>query len=152
VLPATPPRILRGRTRERRAISLAGAWAGEYGYDAPARSVNVPFNAILHEREGAVTGFTEEPNTFGDPAAERLLAEIDGRRAGHEVRFTKTYDGAGGVCHAVIYQGEINAESTRIDGIWSISTVRGPFYMVRASAAVEEEVEAEAEAEADPET
>ena len=144
-----PPRVLRGRTRTKAVrASLEGAWTGEYGYDALPRA-SVPFNATLEEIEGALTGWIDEPNTFGHPGARRLYARIDGARRGSEVRFTKTYDGVGGVRHAVLYQGEANAAFTRIDGVWSAGGARGPFYMTRWRAAEDaDEIEGETEAEA----
>lgn len=143
--PLPPRRILRGRTRGKKQLSLSGAWSGEYGYDISAKE-NVPFNAVMGDSGGVLTGTIDEPNTFGDPGAARLFATIEGTRAGREVRFAKTYNGAGGVRHVVIYQGEANDDFTRIDGVWRASWQRGPFYMTRAApAAAEESVEREAE-------
>jgi hypothetical protein len=145
----TPPlrRTLLGRTRGRgRLASLAGPWSGEYGYDVPTTRENVPFNAVLGETEGALTGVIDEPNTFGDPGADRLFANVSGRRDGRDVRFTKIYNGAGGVRHSVEYRGEANAAFTRIDGVWQVSWLRGPFYMTRYVATTEADAETEAEA------
>ncbi len=142
-----PPRALHARTRKRVRASLEGAWSGEYGYDVPGRRENVPFNAVLNETEGALSGFIDEPNTFGHPSAARLFASLDGTRAGREVRFVKTYDGTGGVRHSILYQGEANAAFTRIDGVWSVSWLKGPFYMTRAATTADgSEIEGEAEA------
>jgi hypothetical protein len=143
-----PSRVLRARTRGRKAHSLAGPWSGEYGYDVAAGRRNVPFNAMLGDAEGTLSGFIDEPNTFADPAAERLFATIDGRRSGRDVMFVKTYDGTGNARHSVHYRGEANADFTRIDGVWRVSWLRGPFYMTRSAAAVEDEVERQAEREA----
>lgn len=142
------PRILRGRKRGKgKALSLAGAWSGEYGYDKPPGQLNVPFNALLADLDGALTGEIDEPNTFGDALAGRLRATLKGRRAGHAVQFKKSYDGHGGVRHTVLYQGEANEDFTRIDGIWSVDGVTGPFYMVRqGEVAADEAVERAAEA------
>jgi hypothetical protein len=144
----SPPRALRARTRKRtRSITLDGSWTGEYGYDVPGRRGNVPFNATLNETEGALSGLIDEPNTFGHPSAPRLFASLDGTRNGNAIRFIKTYNGAGGVRHSVLYQGEANAALTRIDGMWTVSWLKGPFYMTRAATlADEEEIEGEAEA------
>jgi hypothetical protein len=147
MLTPPPPRRLHARTRGRKIASLAGPWSGEYGYDVPATRQNVPFNAMLGETAGELSGVIDEPNTFGDPAAERLFAAIAGRRAGRDVRFTKTYNGAGGVRHSVEYRGEANAAFTRIDGVWRVSWLHGPFYMTRSVAAVEAADEGEAEAQ-----
>lgn len=145
--PLPPRRILRGRTRGKKNPSLAGAWSGEYGYDVPPIRQNVPFNAVLGDAEGVLSGTIDEPNTFGNPSAERLFATIEGTRSGREVRFAKTYNGAGGVRHVVHYAGEANDDFSRIDGVWRLSWRRGPFYMTRAAAAaVAEEADREAEA------
>ena len=134
---APPPRVLRARTRGRGSSSLAGAWSGEYAYAVFGRGERVPFNALLGETGGALSGSIDEPNTFGDPSAARLFAHVDGERAGTRVRFTKTYDGSGGQTHSVFYEGEANAALTRIDGVWRVSWLRGTFFMERADAAVE---------------
>jgi hypothetical protein len=146
MLTPPPARKLLGRTRGRKVASLAGPWSGEYGYDVPASRDNVPFNAVFGETEGELSGVIDEPNTFGDPAADRLYAAISGRRTGRDVSFTKIYNGAGGVRHSVEYKGEANAAFTRIDGVWRVSWLRGPFYMTRNVAAVEAGAEGEAEA------
>jgi hypothetical protein len=143
-----PIRIIRGRKRGKgKALSIGGAWSGEYGYEPPSDQLNVPFNAMLVDLDGAITGEIDEPNTFGDALAARLRAAVEGRRAGHAVQFKKSYDGHGGVRHVVLYQGEANEDFTRIDGVWSIGEIRGPFYMVRqgevtADAAAERAAEA----------
>jgi hypothetical protein len=140
--------VLRGRVRKRtKSLTLDGSWSGEYGYDIPKGRHNVPFNATLNELDGALSGLMDEPNTFGHPSAPRLYASLDGVRQGAAVRFVKTYDGVGGIRHAVVYQGEANATFTRIDGVWSVGSFRGPFYMQRHVAATDAE-EAEREAEA----
>ena len=143
---APPPRILRARTRGRGSSSLAGAWSGEYAYAALGRAERVPFNALLGETAGALTGSIDEPNTFGDPSAARLFAHVAGERSGTSVRFVKTYDGTGGQTHAVTYEGEANAALTRIEGVWAVSWLHGTFFMERATIA--EAVDAEEAAEA----
>lgn len=145
---APAPRILRGRKRGKgKALSLAGAWSGEYGYEPPSDQINVPFNALLADLDGAITGEIDEPNTFGVIGVDRLRAKVEGRRAGHAVQFKKSYDGQGGKRHVVLYQGEANEDFSRIDGVWSIGEVGGPFYMVRqGEVTVDEAVERAAEA------
>ncbi len=137
-----PPRVIRGRKRGKgKALSVAGGWSGEYGYEPPSDQLNVPFNALFADLDGKITGEIDEPNTFGDALAGRLRAKVEGRRAGHAVQFKKSYDGQGGVRHVVLYQGEANEDFTRIDGVWSVGEVHGPFYMTRQEAAAADAAE-----------
>lgn len=136
-------RVSVGRAR---VATMSGSWRGEYAYDFPGYDP-VPFNAEMTEREGVLAGRIDEPNTFGDPAADRLFAALAGSRSGSAVFFLKTYDGSGGQTHAVAYEGEIDAEGARIDGRWRAGVMAGPFFMERdASAALSEAVSRAAEA------
>ena len=144
---ASSRRVVRGRSRERRRYtSLTGAWSGAYGYSGLSHGRgDVPFNALLNEADGALTGSTDEPNTFAPGEAASLFANLSGSRAGAKVSFVKTYDGTGGQTHSIAYEGEVNEAMTRIDGRWRGGWLSGPFFMERAVAAEEaEEREAEA--------
>lgn len=109
---------------------MTGGWSGVYRYDGPSPMV-VPFNANLREIDGVIDGEIDEPNTFGDPGAPILYASISGWRTGAGIHFVKKYNGVGGVDHAVLYDGVMSADSTRIDGHWRIGSVTGPFHMER---------------------
>jgi hypothetical protein len=142
---ATPPRRAAAK-KKTKAATAGGAWSGEYSYAAPvAGGRRVPFNAVLHDDAGVLTGVIDEPNTFGAPAAERLYAAIAGSRSGSDVFFVKQYSGAGGVDHAVDYAGTINPAGTRIEGTWDIAGFGGRFFMQRTDAGEELAEEREAE-------
>lgn len=81
--------------------SLTGYWAGGYAYPI-GKEPAVPFNATLEDRDGALIGEIDEPNTFADPAAARLFADLIGTRAGLDVRFVKSMDGTGGARHDIV--------------------------------------------------
>jgi hypothetical protein len=116
--------------------NLTGYWSGAYSYPtsgAPA----VAFNATIEDRDGALVGEIDEPNTFADPAAARLFADLIGVRTGLQVRFVKSMDGTGGANHDIIYDGEASADFLRIDGTWSIpGNWSGGFWMARIDGAL----------------
>jgi hypothetical protein len=115
--------------------NLTGYWAGAYIYPlsgAPA----VAFNATIEDRDGALVGEIDEPNTFADPATARLFADLIGTRAGLQVRFVKSMDGTGGANHDIVYDGAASADFMRIDGTWSIpGNWSGGFWMARLDGA-----------------
>lgn len=127
--------------------SLSGTWSGVYDYPA-GKGEATPFNALLLDVAGWVSGETVEPNLFADHPAMMLRAMLDGKREGRRVSFTKTYDGGAGQSHSVLYEGECDAGLTRIEGVWRIESLfgglRGPFVMTRSNWEVDEESEAEA--------
>lgn len=127
---------MRGRPRGR-AHNLTGAWSGEYAYPYRLRRNprRVPFNALLEDMDGSITGTIDEPNTFRRSSVARLFATVVGQRAGANVTFIKTMDGTGGATHSIHYEGVADAEFARIDGTWTIPGMwSGTFFMERAGA------------------
>lgn len=130
-----------------RRASLTGSWSGAYRYPRDAMRETV-FNAQIDEVSGAFVGSIQEPNLFLASVESVLTAEIEGVRVGNAVTFTKFYT-HGGIRHAVRYEGQANADLTRIEGRWSIPREwSGTFFMTRddlgeeakAEEAVEEKV------------
>lgn len=115
------------------AATLTGRWRGRYWY-APD-DAGVPFDVTLRDRDGMISGAMSEPNTFGDPAAQRLYATFAGAHARKLVTFRKVYDGTGGVSHDVLYEGQLEADGA-IRGRWRIGNAEGPFEMIRFNALV----------------
>lgn len=124
--------------------SLTGYWSGGYQYPAPFFDW-VPFNATLEDRDGALAGEVDEPNTFADPSTPRLFADLFGQRVGQDVRFVKSLDGAGGANHDIVYEGVVDDDFMRIEGTWTIpGDWSGAFFMERINRA---QASAEATAE-----
>jgi hypothetical protein len=125
--------------------SLTGYWAGAYLYSRAPGAPAVAFNATIEDIAGQLLGEIDEPNTFADPAAPRLFADLVGTRSGHDVRFVKSMDGTGGARHDIVYSGTVTADFMRIVGEWRIpSDWSGHFWMERidgAMAASEEAVD-----------
>lgn len=114
-------------------LPISGAWDGRYYY---GESNFVPFTAALQVTRRGFAGKTREPNTFGDPAATELKADLAGQfEPGRVVAFVKTYDGTGNVAHAVRYRGVLNSAGDHIKGHWSLSgQPDGAFWMQRRTA------------------
>lgn len=138
--------IARTLRRTKKHDSLTGLWTGAYA--APYSSRQTPFNATIEDTAGALSGSIDEPNTFGDPSADRLFATLRGNRDGLSVSFIKRYDGTGGAAHTVGYEGAVDADFTRIDGNWTLPDWSGPFFMQRAEAGAEAAAERAASASA----
>lgn len=122
---------------------LSGGWIGSYSY--PGELEPVPFEAILVESGGLLTGETTEPGQrpeMGDTGH----ALLQGVRDGAEVSFVKVYDTIED--DPVVYEGTVDEEGTEIHGTWTIvGQWSGTFLMRRAAGAdvgVETEVEAPA--------
>lgn len=129
----------------KRRSSLTGSWSGAYRYPGDEFPETV-FNAQIEERDGAFVGTTQEPNT-ADPELDLtvLTADIEGTRTGQSVAFTKFYDGEADQGFAIRYEGSVNADFTRIDGIWINPEWSCSFFMTRDDEGVEEAVEREAD-------
>jgi hypothetical protein len=115
-----------------RRSSLTGSWSGAFRYPDDDFAETV-FNAQIKESGGAFIGTTQEPN-LADPwmTASVLTAEIEGTRAASAVTFTKFYTGAAETDYAVRYEGEVNDDLTRIEGVWIIpGEWSGTFFMAR---------------------
>jgi hypothetical protein len=121
-------------------VSAAGAdeWRGSYAYPDGKRSV--AFTLTLSGSQGAVSGRTTEPNTFGNKSASQLFGNVRGTINGSSVAFTKTYDGTGGVSHSVQYRGTISGNS--MSGSWSIGSTSGGFSATRVGGQVGGQVSA----------
>ncbi|HWB82398.1 MAG TPA: hypothetical protein VG755_45865 [Nannocystaceae bacterium] len=112
---------------------LTGTWSGTYIYNvARGGAASVGFFADLAFEGPKLSGSMVEPNTFGDDSSGELKATLVGRidDAGI-VRFTKTYDGSGGIRHTVEYIGRLDVAAQRIEGTWSIDGASGRFVMMR---------------------
>lgn len=115
--------------------NLSGYWTGVYDLPDPSYDP-VPFNAVLTEVDGGMTGETVEPNTFSSEPSYELFASLAGRREGGLVSFIKTYEPAPMAGHEVRYEGVVNPELTRIEGEWTTVETgggwSGPFVMSRS--------------------
>ena len=128
-----------------RRSSLTGSWSGAFRYPAD-RMPETVFNAQIEEVGGAFTGDVQEPNLLRPHLGPVTSSNIEGVRTGHDVSFTKFYDGSGGQQHAVRYEGRANETLTRIDGRWSIPNQwSGTFFMARDDEAEAAEVVEQAE-------
>ena len=111
--------------------SLSGAWSGAYRYPGDALPETV-FNAVIEEIGGAFAGRTQELNILRRGGAKIVTAEIEGKRSGLDIAFTKFMDGSGGMRHAIRYVGTANDALTHIEGKWSIPRAwSGTFFMDR---------------------
>lgn len=122
-------------------ISLSGHWTGVYDY-FESESVDghetlaVPFQAIIIETAGQITGHIDEPDTFNFSAIN-LQAHINGTRNGKEVQFVKEYPYEGFNDYFIRYDGSVDKEVIQIEGIWTTIepdgySWSGPFKMNRA--------------------
>lgn len=112
---------------------LTGFWSGEYWYDITISPT--PFSAHIDDSEGALTGTTLEPATFGAPGLTELSADLRGGRSGPSLYFSKVYHPAPGVHRGAIhYSGMTDDKFTRIEGDWRFPDgFSGRFVMYRAS-------------------
>lgn len=108
--------------------AMAGVWTGMYRYsDAQRDEQNrvrppVVFSMFVVQRGRGWWGYSEEPRTFGDGAAPRLFAIVEGRETDRpgEFKFTKTYDGTGGNNHSVEYRGRL-IDGSKMSGDWELA-------------------------------
>jgi hypothetical protein len=107
------------------AVAPNGVWVGYYGYGDRADTVQmqVKFTA----RGSSFTGFSIEPNTFGDEGVLFLTANIQGVTDADGADFTKTYDGTGGQSHSIEYTGAFTQGGRCLEGKWRIAATVGPF-------------------------
>lgn len=112
---------------------LLGAWDGAY-FDCYVctETGRVDFDVTFWAEGAGVVGDSAEPNTFGAPDAPTLYADWRGGVVRGAVRLTKTYDGAGGVSHSVIYVGRFAAPDLVV-GRWRIGQTVGRFELRRRS-------------------
>lgn len=93
-------------------------WSGSYRY-GNNQSVNFSLRLSVSSN-GSLSGRTQEPNTFGNKSAASLFANVQGSVQGSGIRFTKTYDGTGGVNHSVSYSGTLGSDGKSMNGTWRI--------------------------------
>ena len=119
---------------------LSGDWIGNYSY--PGELEPVPFEAILFESNGQLTGETEGPGHTLD-MGEVAHALVHGSRSGAQVTFTKVYDT---IEHdPVLYEGMLDDAGTEIQGSWTIVGEWSGSFLMRRAIAAEDEVETEEE-------
>jgi hypothetical protein len=110
--------------------SLTGVWDGLYNW--PDSRPRTPFTAVLIDTGGALSGSVHEVSLSGPLEGRELTAMISGARSGSSVRFTKTYDAKPVRLRPVIYDGQVNADLTEIEGLWTIPGLwSGMFLMIR---------------------
>ncbi len=106
----------------------SGTWEGTYRYNDASRPA-VQFILIATVQGNRFSGKISEPNTFGEAGTSFLKAEVSGTLEGNFVRFTKTYNGAGGQIHAVEYEGVYERKTATVRGQWAIGLYNGTFEM-----------------------
>jgi hypothetical protein len=112
---------------------LSGFWTGVYDYPVAHREP-VPFNAVIEDAGGALSGEIIEPNTFSRAKDRELFASISGSRQGNAVHFVKTYERVPQAGHSVVYQGTLDGTGTRIEGTWRAHPLwSGAFVMNRST-------------------
>ena len=102
---------------------------GSYSYPRGA-GPTTPFLARIEDRGGALGGSIIEPNLQGR-LSDSVEAFIRGSRHGAAVDFTKVYDGASDLAHAVDYVGRLSGDGNSIIGVWSLGDLDGTFEMHR---------------------
>ncbi|GAM99750.1 hypothetical protein U91I_03405 [alpha proteobacterium U9-1i] len=111
------------------AIDLSGVWQGAFwGADGAGTGFQVTFDD--GQPGGDFVGSSAEPNTFGDNSTRFLQATLQGNVRNGQFAMLKTYDGAGGVSHAVTYAGQVVSDR-RIVGTWTLPGATGQFEIVR---------------------
>ena len=118
-------------------LDLSGEWTGVYNY--PFALPPVPFDAVIHDQSGRISGTTSEIGGTPFSLARRLDAVIDGTRTGASVIFLKMYDQADGEYDVVQYSGTVDSEGDEIGGHWQVRGMTGTFLMVRRPRASEME-------------
>ena len=124
------------------AANVSGLWKGSFSYPGGI-GPTTPFLARIEDLGGALSGTIVEPNLAGAFGGS-LESFLRGSRDGDAVDFTKVYDGAADLAHAVDYVGRLSGDGNRIAGMWSLAGMDGGFEMYRE--AVWEEAAEEEEA------
>ncbi len=120
-----------GQSKDSFSSDRQGTWSGFYWYPHGASQRPVPFTFNMNVAKDRVSGRITEPNTFGQPSAQNLYANVSGDMRGSVLRFTKTYDGTGGQSHSVLYEGHIVDLGATVVGYWRIDNTVGGFTMRR---------------------
>jgi hypothetical protein len=116
--------------------SLTGVWQGLYSYPPEAKMRESHFVATLFDTGGLLGGTIHENMNRLNGSVTPANASVDGRCDGDHVHFVKSYDGTGCLTHQVHYDGVLNADRTKVEGTWTIFSIRwgrqgGRFLMVR---------------------
>lgn len=116
------------------AAAVPTGWDGAYEYGNGQEAV--PFRLDVTVSGTALRGTIVEVQTFGDDFMDGTLgARISGTLDGTNVRFTKVYDGTGGVSHSVVYNGTLaqyEDGSWVMFGTWSTGGVSGGWFATSA--------------------
>ncbi|HTK84874.1 MAG TPA: hypothetical protein VL625_07280 [Patescibacteria group bacterium] len=116
--------------------NLSGFWTGVYDYP-DTHEQPVPFNAVIRDEGGSISGEIIEPNTFAKCNDRELFAVLSGTRSGSDVHFVKSYEDLPEAGHCIAYRGTLNADGTKLEGQWSTMepgySYSGPFVMNRKS-------------------
>jgi hypothetical protein len=118
------------------ALQLTDRWQGTYYYSTDRGEQPVEFELLLlyDVKTGKLAGHIREPRSFGQGANPWTHAGVRGafdveRRT---LTFTKQYDGANGIHHAVRYLGQLAADGKSVAGTWSIDALNsGKFELHR---------------------
>ena len=122
-------------------VNLTGRWQGIYNY--PYLAEPNEFVATLLDRDGNLSGETEESRTLPGTGGDAFPALIEGRRDGSSVVFRKIYDDLRMAADVVHYNGQVDPDGSEISGRWHIiGEWGGTFIMIRPPA-VSVSVEAE---------
>ncbi len=113
------------------ANNLTGIWYGLYTYP---NGSSVSFVATLIDSGTLLSGTTHEAGAAEDAPGGTLFATLCGRRNAGVVTFVKTYDRARRrYRNPVAYEGSLSADSTEIEGRWTIQrNWSGKFLMIRS--------------------
>ena len=115
---------------------LSGQWHGFY--NMPRGGPAAPFEAVLRDAGGLLSGLITETGDTEDCAGQVLHAVIEGHRQGASVHFEKRYDYLPRAHYVIHYEGALHADADEIEGRWRIpGSWSGTFLMIRGSRAEE---------------
>jgi len=104
-------------------VDLSGRWTGVYFYPVDAElnpdddMPPTPFEALLEDADGLVTGRTTEPDYLSGRDAPAVTATLEGHHDQGVLTFTKSPEGA---LHTIDYVGRISNDGNTIAGDWFI--------------------------------
>lgn len=113
-------------------LNLTGVWHGLYSY--PVAMPSVPFVATLSDQGGWFDG-TRRSAASATRRAGALTASLQGRRSGRSITMLKIYHRASVHNDSVRYVGDLNEDSSEINGAWRVaSNWSGTFLTIRQRA------------------
>jgi hypothetical protein len=116
------------------AADIPTSWNGGYEYGNGQDAVL--FQLDISMSGTSMSGSIVELQTFGEDIDDGLLgANVSGAIDGNSVRFTKVYDGSGGVSHTVVYTGTLAEFEDGVwvmFGTWSTGGTQGAWFAVPA--------------------